>query len=479
MSDQNYPPQNSGGDDPTHQFGEFGASSQQPGQSDPYAQQGQGGYGQPGQDPYGQQAQGADPYGQQGQQPYGQQPGYGPQSQPSYGQQSSPAAGQPGQPGPGDPYNSQTPGYAQGYGQPGAPGPGGPPPGKTNRTPLFIGVGAAVVVLVLVLVFVIRGIAGGGDETAGPTGGGDGDDDQQTEAPENPIEAAVTAASSYYEALAANDAATALTYVESRGSSTDLLTDEVLAYSNEIAPITDIEVTAPDDADESDYSVDLAVSYKIGEQEINETLTAGISHDGQVSLYIYLADFDPSRQLNGLDVLVNDTPVSSTAALFPGSYEVTTATENFEVTGEDASFTVTENYVSLTNIQASLTEDGLSAFREVVAADVEACMSSDSLNPGCGLEVPETLSDGTKVTDGTVEWSLTRDMRTTLENMDATPSWDNPTLMEGERLGSPDMTGDCVDEDGNEYTQCELWFGPSFGTPNVLMTDEELSVEWE
>ena len=77
------------------------------------------------------------------------------------------------------------------------------------------------------------------------------------------------AVKSYLEALAAGQAATALSLGDDAPADTSLLTDAVLAQSNKLAPLTDINV--PDVNDE--YAYQVAASFKLGKQAVNENFS--------------------------------------------------------------------------------------------------------------------------------------------------------------------------------------------------------------
>ena len=77
------------------------------------------------------------------------------------------------------------------------------------------------------------------------------------------------AVKSYLDALAAGQAAVALALGKDQPTDTTFLTDAVLADSLKRAPITAITVSPPDD----EYDNSIEASYKLGDQQVNETFT--------------------------------------------------------------------------------------------------------------------------------------------------------------------------------------------------------------
>lgn len=71
----------------------------------------------------------------------------------------------------------------------------------------------------------------------------------------------------YLEALSKGDSASALALMADAPADTSLMSDAVLAESNKLAPLTDINV--PDTTDEFAYRVD--ASYKLGDSPVNES----------------------------------------------------------------------------------------------------------------------------------------------------------------------------------------------------------------
>ena len=64
----------------------------------------------------------------------------------------------------------------------------------------------------------------------------------------------------------------------------------------------------------------------------------------------------------------------------------------------------------------------------------------------------------------------------TIEKMEATPRYDEPTFVEGEHIGTVSTEMDCT-KDGQQGI-CEMILGGGMSTPSVDMADPELPVTW-
>ena len=105
--------------------------------------------------------------------------------------------------------------------------------------------------------------------TSGPTSGGTAPTGGSSAPPTVVNSKADEAVKSYLEALAAGQAAVALALGKEQPTDTTFLTDAVLADSLKRAPITAITVSPPDD----EYDNSIEASYKLGDQQVNETFT--------------------------------------------------------------------------------------------------------------------------------------------------------------------------------------------------------------
>lgn len=388
---------------------------------------------------------------------------------PQYGAPQN-GAPQNGAPQNGAPQNAAPQYGAPQYGaQPAAPYTAPKGPKRKLGTGALIGiVGGAILLVVLVVVGVVFGISRIGGLSGGKGGGGD--------APKSEASSPSDAVTDYLTAIADGDAKTALGYLSSPPSDSTLLTDEALAASAELGPITEIDV--PETKGESG-SADVTATYLLNGEPITTTFsTSDYDDDGKWEISggtgsIYTKPFeDLGLTINGQEVDAESVEV------FPGTYELATSLKNFTLSGP-TTVTVTEPYESAdtTQIKPALTEEALQQFRGLVRAAVDACIASTTLAAGCGIDLPATISDGTQLADGTITRSLSADANATLDSLEATPSYDNPTLVEGEYIGSPSVEADCT-KDGTTG-RCSIYFAPALGTPSVDMASDNPVVNWD
>ncbi|MCS5735324.1 hypothetical protein [Herbiconiux daphne] len=379
-------------------------------------------------------------------------------------------------PTPGQPLHSQP---LLGQAAPGQPLPPGayppysaaPPPKRGLGTGAIIGIVAGgiavvvIVVLVIVLV-VVRALVSSSGSDAGDSGDGTGG------ASASPSDAVTD----YLTALSEGDADAALALLSSAPSDDTLLTDEVLAASVALAPISEIEVL---DETVGNGSGDVTVAYRLGDTPVqSEFGVLDYDDDGvwQVTggtSYLSVSKFD------GLGFTVNGQPAEGDEfEVFPGAYQLATTLPNFALSGETVVL-ATEPFgtVDLQGIDPVLTDAATQQFRALVRSAVDACIASTTLAAGCGLDLPATLDDGTVLTDGTITRSLTADSSTTIDSLEPTLSYDNPTLAQGEFIGGIDVSAQC--SQNGETGTCDLLFGPSLGQPSVDMASETPVVLWD
>ena len=343
-------------------------------------------------------------------------------------------------------------------------------PKRKLGTGALIGIiGGAILVVVLLVVGVVFGISRIGGMAGGGGGGGGEEPKAQASSPSDAV-------TDYLTAIADGDAKTALGYLSSPPNDSTLLTDEALAASAELAPITEIDV--PETKGESG-SADVTATYLLNGEPITTTFsTSDYDDDGKWEISggtgsIYTEPFD------GLGLTINGVEVDAESVeVFPGTYELATSLKNFTLSGP-TTVTITEPYESAdtSQIKPALTEEALQQFRGLVRAAVDACIASTTLAAGCGIDLPATISDGTQLADGTITRSLSADSNATLDSLEATPSYDNPTLVEGEYIGSPSVEADCT-KDG-ATGRCSIYFAPALGTPSVDMASDNPVVNWD
>jgi hypothetical protein len=403
---------------------------------------------QPGWGP-GQPPQGQPPHGQPSGPPPG--PGYGPppQSGPGYGPppQFGPGYGPPQQPGasygpiPGRPQQPPNP-YGQPYAggppqgppgpQPPGPqnpyppqyggGPGGPGGGapKKSKLPLLLGIGGGALALIVVIALIVNSL--GGSDPKPTTGSGPAGTSTTAAAPASAN--ASDAVRGYLEAIAANDAEKALSYLGDPPADVTFLTRPVLETSSKAAPLTGIDVPAVTSS--SSYE-QVAAKYQIGGRAVTEEYTAQ-EKGGTWTIQRGVIEMNlESQRDETLKMFINGVEVTTdTANLFPGTYAFTTDSKwvTYGKSG-NTTFTGPSDY-DRPSLTPALNSTGKTAFLKNVRTAFKKCLSQHKLAPsGCPNRVK--LRKGQKITQSTVRWSVTNDP---FRNAKPRLDYDDPSTVE-------------------------------------------------
>ena len=354
-------------------------------------------------------------------------------------------------------------------------GPGQPPNQPAQPKKGFPKV--LIIVGIVVLALIAGGIAVGvvlsrSAQTAGPGTGNSGGPGASSAPPvaTKPSDAV----KSYLEALAAGNAEAALALGDTVPSDTTFLTNEVLAASNKLAPITDINV--PEVADE--YAYQVAASYKLGKQSIDENFGVTKAGDQWKLRDAFNDNIDMSFRSNrNLPLIVNGVQAkTSKLRLFPGAYEFTTGSDNVSW-GEDNVLIVqspSEYPRGLSDIKPTLTDQGEKAFRDAVQASVDKCLKSDKIaNPGCPNNVnPKKINSTYKFKDGTIEWEANR-KNEAVEDMSIRLEYTNPSIASGSISLGITATGDCDAPGG----KCSL-YPTTVLQPRATMLTNPIKLTW-
>lgn len=283
----------------------------------------------------------------------------------------------------------------------------------------------------------------------------------------------------FLQALADSDAETALSLLSEEPRETTFLTDDVLAASNALAPLDDIEVTASSHPDDSGF---VSASYSLG--DLSTTTMFRVEYrdrdegwrisGGTSELY-----FDAGGNLNGLDLSLNGQPVESDYfVVFPGTYELSTTTRYIALSG---SIVTTVQYpdddVDASDIEAKLTDEGLNVFEDAVRTAVADCLSSKMLEADCGLSVTGLMMNGQMVQDGTITRTLGADAQATLDSLEPAYGYGHPLLVRGPSIGETKAVAPCVDD--GKATECEIVYSPPLRTPIVDLSNDTVTVRWE
>ncbi|SLN04991.1 hypothetical protein FM106_29390 [Brachybacterium faecium] len=261
----------------------------------------------------------------------------------------------------------------------------------------------------------------------------------------------------------------------------DITTLPVEAYSQalELAPVAEVEVGTPVLDESGLISGEVPVTFTVGEQTVSDAYSVhDYDDDGVLELTGSGADETVPDNVTGLDTTLNGVEVTAgqRVLLLPGGYELAYGSEHFAPTSTDP-LLVGEQYGHVDWPDPELTEDGQTAFRGAVQEAVDACLTETTLAAGCGMTpVPETSNDGWTMVEDTVQRSISEDTQRTIDTMEGTPSYDEPTYVEGSSIGTVETTIECTKDD--QKGTCELWLGGGMGRPHVDMSDPELPVTW-
>ena len=343
-------------------------------------------------------------------QPFAPDQPYAPSQPYAPGQPYAPQPNMPGQPYPGQPYapdqfNTAGQPYAPGQpyvpGQPYGVGEQPPTPPKKKKTWLIILIIALAVVLV-----------GGGiffavwHSTTRDDGikGGRADDDPVEAGQATTAQAAVRG---YLQALAAGNSADALSFATDPPSDTTFLTDDVLAASLAINPIT-FQQAVREDLSTQDY-IAVTADYQIGSQSVDATYLTTL-RDGYyfidqvtapVDLYAaYVSDI--GMELNGVPLSIISYPY-----LFPGSYQLSIDNSMLTLTG--GQFVVTDPMAyPPVDMSVELAADTPAQLASAAKTTLDGCMAEKSLMSDCGIGLPIIFSEDKirDVDDSTVRWDF-------------------------------------------------------------------------
>ena len=311
--------------------------------------------------------------------PYGQGGGQGGPAPGPYGypQQPDTPPGQPGyafgpfapQPGPG----GAPPGYV--------PGPPPQPSGPRRRGKGLIILG--VVALVLVLIGVTAAVLVRNRIVADPqpqptqtqvptqTSGGPTPSDPPTSAPP-PATLASDAVSGYLAALAAGDAAAALSFSANPVQPGPFMTDQVIAASIKRTPITGIEVPVVEDQ----QATTVSASYRLGKTHVSTSYSVvKVSGAWKLAAVRKTIDLGLVRSPS-IPMLINGVKVNSDFVdLLPGSYAVTTASPNLTYGAKNVVVIKDPNdYANVFDLRISLSDRGRKTAVSLANKSYDACL---------------------------------------------------------------------------------------------------------
>lgn len=280
----------------------------------------------------------------------------------------------------------------------------------------------------------------------------------------------------YLTAIADGDSAAALEFVDSY-SDDSLLNDEVLAASLDLAPITDIVVEEPEGSSD-DYETVVTASFAIGGETIERDFTVWNYGDewqiGDGLVTTMLSGYE------GLGVTVNGVePGEDYPTLFPGTYQLSLAYDEFELDSDTDTFTLVtdDDAEMLMDVRPVLTDAAGDTFRALVREAIEECVALKTLTTPCGMDITDIDLSGYTPVDGSVTRTLTEDGQQDLDEMQVEPDYSTPTLVTTYDSVDVDMTLQGT-KDG-VTSEFEVWFGGYTKTPSVDFAAEAPTVTWE
>ncbi|MDO5663438.1 MAG: hypothetical protein Q4G40_12135, partial [Brachybacterium sp.] len=241
--------------------------------------------------------------------------------------------------------------------------------------------------------------------------------------------------------------------------------------SNEEAPISDISVEEP--TTEDDYTAEVPVTFTVGDEEIDTDVAVSSYSDSWVlqrgAINVYSSSTGSmDTAVNGIDNGTDDINV------FWGTYVELEVLEDNYTYGDDAGTVIDDTLSQNLDVSLALTEDAEEEWRSVIVDEIEACLDSGEIEPGCGLDLPSEI-DGDSIEEGTVDRSVDSSTQQSIDTMEPELDYANPNLVSTYVYASVDT----VAEFSDGYTYSVHGGGTSLGTPVVDMTADELEVVWE
>jgi len=387
---QQYPPQ---------QYPGQPYPGQQPVPGQPYP-----GQPYPGQQPIPGQPYPGQPYGAQPQQPY-------PGGQPVPGQ---PYGAQPQQPYPGQPFAGQQPYPGQQQYGPQGPvppyAPAGQPPGKPRgKGALILGITGGVVVLAVIASFlVLRNpvlpVTPQLPATTASVPSGAATVPGATVTPVTQTDTAQAAVQGYLQAVSGGDSASAIAYAANPPVEQSLLTDEMLAANQAVAPITDITIT---EGTGSDHQT-VQAAYNLGGTPVSTTFeVTRVNGAWKLDSVAAPLPLDLSGTV-GVDLAINGVPLLNiNPAVFPGRYTVESVSGWYKLSGGTVQVDNATPSSSSTEPKLLLASSGVSAIRKAAQAKLNSCLKKNSLAPaGCGFGT--YLPGNNKVRSSSINWRVVK-----------------------------------------------------------------------
>lgn len=254
----------------------------------------------------------------------------------------------------------------------------------------------ALVVVVVVVGIVVVGVRAWADRDTGRPG--------WARSPESAVRG-------YLTSVAEGRADDALAYLADPPADRTFLTDQVLAESHKLAPMTGI--TIGDVRNRNETPVTVEAGFRLGGDA--QTIRLEVSRDGD---YWFVHGAPSELELRsdqgrvsdlGVPLLVNGVPLppgTSQATLFPGRYRVTSDHPFVQL---DTQTTVDGRPYRTGHVEVEprLNDDGRRAVAEAARAQLETCLAQSTWTTDCDFFRHNHFAPGEPVASGTLSWTLT------------------------------------------------------------------------
>jgi len=329
--------------------------------------------------------------------------------------------------------------------------PGSPSQPSKNNLWLYIVIAVVVLALIGGAVYWFGFHKSNNDN---PSGGGSGT--TSTSAP--PATTPAAAVQGYLSALAAGDAAKALSYVSTKPTDTTFLTDAVLAAGNKIAPITNIQIGAV-------AAGDVQVTYSIGGQQVSTDYQT-TPYQKQYLLLAAVDTMDLSDIYQpGIGMTLNGVTLDglslSQASLFPGSYQLATTNSLLAFTPSTFVIQSPSDY-NFPDIDTELAPTSQATLAAAAKAKLDGCLQEKALTNSCGFGMNGIEGSGTP-DPSTVTWKINSGSDSFSTTQFQT-QYASPTTVTG--YNNIDLTETVKDTAGSTYT-----FDTFVGEVTIDITD--------
>jgi len=319
--------------------------------------------------------------------------------------------------------------------------PGYPEPPKKKKTGL--------VVLICVLVLALLG------------GGGFGywyfmmRDDPSKPVPASMAKTPQAAVRGYLQAIADNDANSALSFMASQPTTTTFLNDSVLMASSALNPITSITATPADGSTKDAPLVD--ATYHIGGQTVNTTFTVE-KQDKYYFIDNGTAQVDlSSMYVNGVSVAVSGVALSDISGpvdMFPGTYAISINNSLLSLTSDTQFVVADQNSSPSPTVSVGLSLDAPSQFASFASTTLKACMKQDATFTTCGFGTIMGHNSNNQIITpkkGSVKWKFTKGSTSDFSKYDFQFNQTKPTEVTSNFTIHLEL--DLTGTDGNPYYQ--------------------------